>query len=442
MRLHISFILILVLLLTSCGGDGGDGLPTDPPDEKPVPEITAVEPDSGKFGTEVTISGNNFSSTTSENNVTFNDIEATLVSATETELVAEVPEGAETGPVEVTVESKTAEGPEFTYIPTVTVSTYAGTGESGSQNGDRFQAEFNFPQDLTIKDDGTLYIADEDNHLIREISPEGQVTTLAGDEGTPGFEDGTGTEARFDGPCGLVLDAQGNLVVADRFNNSIRKVTAAGAVTTFAGDTAAGFSDGTGTEAKFDKPCGVAMDENQNLFVAEIFNHNIRKITPAAVVETYAGTGEAGYKDGPPIIAQFRRPEGPAITTNGHLLIADGNNDVVRVIPPGGEVSTLAGDGTEGDRDGTVEEARFNSPSDIAVGEDGTIYISENSNNVIRRIKDGQVTTLAGTGEFGFVDGPGEDAQFHNPRGVVIDDEGNLFVVDSGNHRIRKIIIR
>jgi glucose/arabinose dehydrogenase len=105
-------------------------------------------------------------------------------------------------------------------------------------------------------------------------------------------------------------------------------------------------------------------------------------------------------------------------------------------------VSTLAGDGTEGDRDGTVEEARFNSPSDIAVGEDGTIYISENSNNVIRRIKDGQVTTLAGTGEFGFVDGLGEDAQFHNPRGVVIDDEGNLFVVDSGNHRIRKIIIR
>lgn len=172
-------------------------------------------------------------------------------------------------------------------------------------------------------------MADYFSHSIRRVSADGDVTTIAGD-GTPGHKDGVGTAAKFFMPIGIAVDRSGNLYVADEGNNMIRKITAAGVVSTLAGDTAGGFRDAAGKAARFISPIGIAVDGDGNVYVGDWGNHRIRKISPTGVVTTIAGDGQLGLKDGPAANAHFKYPCGLALSATGTLYIADQGNHCIR----------------------------------------------------------------------------------------------------------------
>jgi sugar lactone lactonase YvrE len=254
------------------------------------------------------------------------------------------------------------------------------------------------------------------------------------------------TVARFDAPRGVAIDRGGNVYVADYYSNTIRKIAPAGVVTTFAGSARlAGAVDGTGSEARFNHPSGLATDSGGNIYVADTDNHTIRKITPTGTVTTFAGSARmAGTADGTGNAARFNQPEGVATDSNGNIYVADSVNRTIRKITASGVVTTLAGSaGNRGSSDGTGGAARFHSPAAVATDGDGNIYVSEMFNNTIRKITpSGTVTTLAGTPGFfktGSADGTGSAARFNNPAGLATDRGGNVYVADWVNATIRKI---
>ncbi|MCF6212654.1 MAG: Ig-like domain-containing protein, partial [Flavobacteriaceae bacterium] len=320
------------------------------------------------------------------------------------------------------------------------VSTLAGSGTHAFADGTGTAAQFSWPHGIAIDASGIIYVAEEGNHRIRKITPSGVVTTLAG-SGTAGFADGTGSAAQFNGPNGVAVDGSGNVYVADLSNNRIRKITAAGVVTTLAGSGAQGSANGTGTAAQFLFPRDVAVDGSGNVYVADYFNDLIRKITPAGVVSTLAGSTR-GYTDATGTAAMFNLPQSVAVDGLGTVYVADSFNQRIRKITPSGVVTTLAGSGTQGWVDGTGTAAKFRFPSGIALDASGNIYISDLNNHRIRKITAaGVVTTLAGSGVGGFADGVGTAAQFKNPSGIAIDASGLIYVADYNNHRIRKITV-
>jgi len=323
--------------------------------------------------------------------------------------------------------------------PVVMVSTFAGSGVFGFAEGTGTAAQFNYPNGLTVDASGKLYVADNANYRIRQITPASVVSTLAGN-GVQGFADGPGTTAQFNRPGGVVTDAAGNIYVADNLNHRVRKITPAGVVSTLAGSGIAGFADGTGTAAKFNQPFGITIDASDNLYVADENNHRIRKITPAGVVTTIAGTGILGFADGAGAVAQFNYPMGVAIDASGNVYVADEYNNRIRKINPSGMVSTLAGNGTGGFANGTGTAAQFYYPYAVATDVSGNVFVADLYNHRIRKITpEGVVTTVAGTGAQAFADGTIATAKFNLPTGVTVDASGNLYVADQGNQRIRKI---
>jgi sugar lactone lactonase YvrE len=273
--------------------------------------------------------------------------------------------------------------------------------------------------------------------MIRIITSRNLVSTYAG-TGTAGNLDGSTADAQFDNPQAVALDGQGNLFVSDSHNYSIRKISASGSVSTFAGNGNSGFTDGTGTHARFVYPQGIAMDFQGNIYVAD--SSCIRKITPAGKVSTLAGTGISGYNDGPGQVAQFNNARGLTLDSIGHVYVADYGNNRIRKITPQGIVSTLAGTGTAGYLDGIGTTAKFNGPGGIAMDSKGNLYVAEAGNNDIRKITvDGTVSNFAGLGPAGYQDGPARSAKFKVPWGLAIDTCDNIFVADSGNNYIRKI---
>lgn len=266
-------------------------------------------------------------------------------------------------------------------------------------------------------------------------------TYLAGrDSGTPyGYQDGFGTAAMFYNPRGLTLDPSGNLYVADNNNHCIRRVTPAGEVTTVVGTNSAGYQDGTGTAAMFYNPCDVAMDSVGNLFVTDQNNNRIRKITSTGEVTTFAG-GNYGYADGNGTSALFRSPSGIAIDAQDNLYVADLNNHCIRKITPLGNVSTLAGSttNTNGYQDGLGTSALFFSPQDVAVDASSNVYVADNNNNLIRKIDStGMVTTYAGNGRPFTTEGIGTQAEVRYPVSVACDSYGNVYFSDT--YGLRKI---
>jgi sugar lactone lactonase YvrE len=320
----------------------------------------------------------------------------------------------------------------------VTVSTLAGSGVEGYADGSAESAQFDYPNGVAIGGDGAVYVADSDNNSIRKIVG-GVVSTIAG-SGVEGYAEGSGAAAKFYNPYGIAIDNAGTLYVADVNNHRIRKITPAGSVSTLAGSGEDGYADGLGAAALFNYPTGVAVDSAGTVYVADVNNHRIRKITPAGAVSTLAGSGEEGYADGPGAVAQFNYPYGIAVDSAGTVYVADTYNHRIRVITAAGAVSTLAGCGEEGYSDGVGVAARFDYPAGIALDDAGAVYVADSYNNRIRKITVGEVSTIAGSGDDGgYDDGPGAVAQFDYPNGVAIDSVGAVYVADPDNNRIRKI---
>jgi len=326
-----------------------------------------------------------------------------------------------------------------TIVSMKIVTTLAGTGSTGSANGTGTAASFYSPQGVAVDNSGNVYVADASNHLIRKITSAGVVTTLAG-SGSQGSANGTGTAATFKFPRGVAVDGSGNVYVADRQNHMIRKITSAGVVTTLAGSGSSGSADGTGTAATFYQPCGVAVDNSGNVYVADASNHLIRKITSAGVVTTLAGSGSQGSADGTGTAASFNYPYGIAVDGSGNVYVADKENNLIRKVTSAGVVTTLAGSGSSGSADGTGTAASFYSPYGVAVDNSGNVYVADRQNHMIRKITSaGVVTTLAGSGSSGSADGTGTAASFYQPCGVAVVGSGNVYVADTDNNLIRKI---
>jgi sugar lactone lactonase YvrE len=282
---------------------------------------------------------------------------------------------------------------------------------------------------------------------IRGLSPMGQVTTTAGASATKGSTDGPGPAARFYHPVGLAVAAGGSLYVADAENHTIRKITADGTVSTVAGTAGhKGTADGLGPAAQFNLPHGVAVDASGVLYVADTFNHAIRKITPTGHVTTLAGlAGHKGHADGTGAAARFFHPAAVAVDAQGALYVADNGNETIRKITPTGVVTTVAGSaGHGGYADGPSATARFRAPTGVAVDAGGNVYVVDHLNALIRKITpSGKVTTLAGSVlRFGPDDGIGAAARFRGPCGIAVDAGGTLYVTDSGNNTIRKIVVK
>jgi sugar lactone lactonase YvrE len=264
--------------------------------------------------------------------------------------------------------------------------------------------------------------------------------------------------ARFFGPEGLAADAQGNLFIADTLNNRIRRISPDGLVTTLAGSgpgTAYGFDgalrDGPAETARFNDPSDVAVDAAGVLFVTDRLNHVIRKIAPDGQVSIFAGTGEPGSADGAGRAASFELPNRIAIDREGNLYVTEGRfldfgertyGFRVRKITPDAQVTTLAGTGEPGYRDGPAASAQFDVPIGVAVDAEGNVYVVDSGSHRIRRISpDGSVSTIAGSGVAGYTDGPAAEAEFWYPTDVAVGPDGKLYIADSKNHRIRIITI-
>jgi sugar lactone lactonase YvrE len=324
------------------------------------------------------------------------------------------------------------------------VSTFAGSaGQIGSTDGTGTLARFNFPDGLAIDRLGNLYVADTNNHTIRKITPAGVVSTFAGNAGQNGTADGAGAVARFSFLRGLTIDSAGNLFVADTNNHTIRKIDPQGEVSTFAGSAGSiGSMDGTGTTARFHAPRHLATDSANNVYVSDTFNSTIRKISSEGEVSTFAGrANQLGSADGSGMTARFYYPHSVATDTAGNLYVAD--NFTIRKIGPLGLVNTFAGSATQiGSADGTGIMASFKYPSGVATDKAGNVYVADTYNRTIRKINSqGVVTTLAGlAAQQDSTDGAGALARFSTPRNLAADSTGNLYVADTST--IRKIDLK
>ncbi len=328
---------------------------------------------------------------------------------------------------------------------TLSLRTLAGATAQGATNGFGSNARFDYPTGVATDSAGNVYVADTQNSTVRKITPAGYVSTLAGLPGNYGSADGTGADARFSGPQGLAADSSGQLYVADTANGTIRLVTPAGAASTFAGEPGDCNSfDGPGASARFFHPEGVGLGPDSNLYVADTWNHTIRKITPAGLVSTLAGlAGYSGSVDGTNSKARFYRPTGIAVDAATNLFVTDSFNHTIRKLTPAGKVTTIAGlPGVWGSADGTNSTARFYLPQGISITGGSDLFVTDSGNQTLRRISlDGTnwvVSTVAGlSGLAGSANGAGNNARLYFPAGVALDRAGSIYVADSANNMLR-----
>lgn len=326
-----------------------------------------------------------------------------------------------------------------------TFKTIAGLPpQPGQVDGTGSDARFYFPGYTALDSSGNLYVSDTYNHTIRRITSAGIVTTFAGRAGESGSADGAATVARFNRPRGIAFDIAGNLIVADYNNNTVRKITPAGVVSTVAGSPGvSGSADGTGATARFNGPQGIAVDVAGNIFVTDRLNSTVRRISTAGAVSTIAGlAGFAGSANAVGTNARFARPAGLVIDGAENLYLTDSGNATIRKITSAGVVSTVAGSANLfGTTNAVGTAARFNNPQGITIDRDGNLYVTDSGNHNVRKIApNGTVTALAGgTSTRGGIDGTGTTARFYFPMGLSVDGAGNLYVADADNHSIRKV---
>jgi len=312
------------------------------------------------------------------------------------------------------------------------ITTLAG-GTQGYMNGIGTAAKFSEPWGVVTDTIGNVYIADNGNHCIRKIDSNGNVTIFAGTAGSFALADGVGTSAKFWNPHSLGIDSKHNVYVADSGNNAIRKIEPTGNVMTIAGGKGDGYADGNGSAAKFSSPYGIFIDKDNNIYVADTGNHRIRKIDPTNNVTTIAGSSVRGSTDGPGVSASFNSPYGLTIdTANNIMYVADWDSAKVRKITmlPTPIVTTLAGNGNKAYKDGIGEAASLQ-PANLALGANNMLYVADANNNRLRaiNIRTGNVITIGGNGTAGNVDSADPlKATFNNPRGIWIDQNNIIYV--------------
>ncbi|MEU1409662.1 NHL repeat-containing protein, partial [Streptomyces sp. NPDC005728] len=336
-------------------------------------------------------------------------------------------------------------------FPDGTIITAAGNGEAGFvvDGGPAVGTKLYNPYGVAMDGAGNLYIAEVSNHRVRKVTPNGIITTVAGN-GQNGFvsDGGPAVATKLNSPYSVAVDGAGNLYIADYGNHRVRKVTPNGIITTVAGNGQNGFvSDGGPAVAtKLNYPLGVAVDREGNLYIADQSNHRVRKVTPNGIITTVAGNGQAGFvSDGGPAVAtKLHYPWGVAVDQDGNLYIGDRYNHRVRKVTPNGIITTVAGNGQAGyvADGGPAVATSLNYPAAVAVDGAGNLYIGDGNNHRVRKVTtNGIITTVAGNGVAGYVTdgGPAVGERLYYPYGVAVAPSGDLYIGDGSNQRVRKV---
>lgn len=372
--------------------------------------INNLIPDHGPAYTLVTINGTGFNPNPALDSVFFNGRYATIVSASPTSIVAKVPVGAGSGNVSVKVNNNIAVGQLFTYELSWVATVIAGTGYAGTTNGIGTSAAFATPTGLTIDTFGNIYVADLGGYTIRKITTQAVVTTFAGQPLVQGNQNGTGTGALFSYVNDVVANKAGNVFAADFVNNNIRMITPAGVVTTYI--------------AFLWGPTGIAVDDQNYIYVASPSFDNIHKISPSGVT-TQLGAGNG-----------FNEIYDVTVDAQGNMFVCDRSLHMIKKIDPSGVVTDIAGVWhVAGMNNGPGNTATFNRPSSIAVDNNGNIYIADVGNNAIRKINSSGIvsTYLANVSSYT------TDASFFGPYGVAVDMNGIVYVSNTSENKILKI---
>lgn len=335
--------------------------------------------------------------------------------------------------------------------PNGRISTVAGRGKRGFEGdgGPAVAAKLFRPQGVAVDKSGAVFVADSGNHRVRRIDPEGRISTLAGTgEAGYGGDGCPAAEAELNEPCGIAADGAGSVYVCDSKNHRIRRIDAKGMIATVAGTGTPGHGGdgGPAIEAMLHWPALVATDERGNVYVGDRNNERVRKIDADGIITTVVGTGQPGYAGdrGPADRAQLSQPSGVAVDGAGNLYVADTENGRVRRIDSAGTITTFAGGGSalhNGDR-GPADKARIGTVHGLSVDASGNVYFSDSFHHRVRRfLPGGRITTIAGTGKAGYAGdgGAAHEAQISHPTGVAADANGNVYVADTGNQRVRRI---
>jgi len=380
-----------------------------------APEINFFSPKFGSAGTLVAIAGSNFSSTLSDHVIKFNGVVATQPSLRDGLLLVKVPSGTDIGKITVQIGGLIGtSNTDFFYQKPVTVTKFAGDLLSGFSDGVS-NARFNAPAGLATDLNGNVYVADSKNHAVRKIAPDGSVVTIAGN-GTSGFVNATALSARFNEPYGVAVDGLGNVYVADTFNHSIRKINQTGVVTTIAGNGIAGFANGNGSSAQFDRPYGIAVDASGNIYIGERLR--IRKISVSGDVTTLAGGSVSGFADGNGASAMFNTVLYLVFDGNGDLLATSNNR--IRKITRLGIVTTLPSDRYNGSWAFAL--------LGIAVDKSANVYVADNFSELVKITPSGSTGDYAGSQVSVAKDNNGNTVSLSNIFGLAIDNNGNLYV--------------
>lgn len=409
-QIFFKVALFSLCLLSGCSKSGSN--PT-PKNTQPSVTIASLNTLQGPYNSMVIITGTGFSTTFNGNQVYFNGKAATIESYSSTQIYADVPLAAGTGNITVKVNGVTTAGPVFTYQPSLVVTTFAGNMfQGGTANGTGENARFNSLAGLAIDKNGNLYAADEGNTVIRKITPQAVVTTLAG-SGKQGNTDGTASVATFEDPTAVAVDQQGNVFIGDSY--LLRKITPDGTVSTIATHLNAGLSIG------YPMITAITVDGSGNLYITDKANHLVEKVTADGNITAIAG----------PNSTSIVSPYGIVLDNFGNLFITDG---LIWKITPQNIVSKFVA--------GSADGQGFSNPKGIAIDNKGNFYIADTGNLAVKEITaSGIVTTVAGnTNNAALINGIVSKASFGFPTGIAVDALGNVFVADA--NAIREISVQ